>query len=122
MRGARKGFASVDGRIDPRAGELFDHLRAAIDILEQMVLHPYSPPPDQPRQSVAEKPVIAPIKVDPEKLAYTVKEVRKLVGMSNTKLYRAMQDKELRAVKCGHRTLIMAKDLQAWIDGWPERG
>jgi excisionase family DNA binding protein len=96
-------------------------LRAAIDILEQMVLHPYSPP-DQPRQVTAEKPVSAPIKADPEKLAYTVKEVRKVVGMSHTKLYRAMQNKELRAVKCGHRTLIMAKDLQAWIDGWPERG
>jgi hypothetical protein len=92
--GLAKAWPSVDGRIDPRAGELFDHLRAAIDILEQMVLHPYSPP-DQPRQVTAEKPVSAPIKADPEKLAYTVKEVRKLVGMSHTKLYRAMQNKEL---------------------------
>ena len=86
-----------------------------------MVLQPYSRPASARPESSVEKPVHIPVKIEPEKLAYTVKEVRNLVGLSHSKLYRAMQNKELRAVKCGHRTLIMAKDLQTWVSGWPER-
>jgi excisionase family DNA binding protein len=111
-------------RVDPRVSELFHHLRNAIDILEQIALHPYSlPTPNPPFQARPEKPADPPPpNLDPAKLAYTVKEVRKLIGVSHTKLCRAMQNKELRAVKYGHRTLILATDLQAWMDAWPERG
>ena len=121
MRGVRRIPTRADDHVDPRAQELFDHLRAAIDVLEQMVLQPYSRPASARPESNDEKPVHIPVNIEREKLAYTVKEVRNLVGLSHSKLYRAMQNKELRAVKCGHRTLIMAKDLQTWIGGWPER-
>jgi excisionase family DNA binding protein len=56
-----------------------------------------------------------------EKRAYTIKEVGTLTGISHTMIYRAIKIKELRPVKCGHRTMIRARDLQAWIDVWPPK-
>jgi excisionase family DNA binding protein len=109
--------------MDRRIPELFQHLREAVDILEQMALHPYSPrEPDRTPQPKLEKPRDPPPSIDPERLAYPLKEVRKLIGVSHATLYRAIKIGELRAMKCGHRTLILAKDLQAWIDSWPAAG
>ena len=122
MRGLGDYEKAQMKRADPRINQLFHHLRQAVDILEQVMLDPHSLP--IPDRAPPPKPVNRPqpSNFDPTKLAYTVKEVRKLIGISHSRLYQAMQNRELRAVKCGHRTLIMAKDLQAWIDGWPERG
>jgi excisionase family DNA binding protein len=107
---------------DPRLTRLFHCTRKLIDILEQITLHPHTTP-DQPVQVKAGRsvPPPPPPTLDTAKLAYTVKKVRKLLGISHTKVYQAMKEGGLRAVKCGHRTLILAKDLQAWIEGWPER-
>jgi excisionase family DNA binding protein len=86
-----------------------------------MMLHPYSPPTrDQRLQPKPEKSPPAPT-LDQTKLAYTIKEICKLIGISRATFCQAMQNKELRAVKCGRRTLIMAKDLEAWMQAWPER-
>jgi excisionase family DNA binding protein len=107
---------------DPRLTRLFHCTRELIDILEQITLHPHTT--DQPVQVKAERsapPPPPPPTLDTVKLAYTVQEVRKLLGIGHTKVYQAMKEGGLRAVKCGHRTLILAKDLQAWIEGWPER-
>jgi excisionase family DNA binding protein len=109
--------------VDPRIHELFRHLRGAVDLLEQLILQLAAlPPAEQTTQSKSkpEKP-FAPTAPphDPAKLAYTVREACKNVGVSRTTLYRAIQVKDLRAVKCGHRTLILARDLQTWIDAWP---
>jgi excisionase family DNA binding protein len=56
-----------------------------------------------------------------EKRAYTIKEVGTLIGISRTMIYHAIKIKELRAVKCGHGTMIRVQDLQAWIDAWPPK-
>jgi excisionase family DNA binding protein len=107
--------------VDPRIGQIFHHMREVIETLEQMMLHPYSPPTrDQPLQPNPEKSPPAPT-LDQTKLAYTIKEICKLIGISRATFYQAMQNKELRAVKRGRRTLIMAKDLEAWMQAWPER-
>jgi excisionase family DNA binding protein len=121
MRGLGEFQRAQMKRTDPRVGELFDHLRRAIDVLEQIMMHPYSrPAPDPPAEPKPDNsPAVPTSPRDPGKLAHTIKEVRELVGVSHTKLYHAIQNKELRAVKCGRRTLILAKDLQAWIDAWP---
>jgi excisionase family DNA binding protein len=102
-------------------GELFRHLRRAIDVLEQITLHPYS-------SSVSERPPRKPLENSPasptgffEKRAYPIKEVGTLTGISRTMIYHAIKIKELRAVKCGHKTMIRAQDLQAWIDAWPAK-
>jgi excisionase family DNA binding protein len=108
--------------VDSRMGELFRHLRRAIDVLEQITLHPYlssapeRPPPRKPPENSP-----APPTSSFEKRAYTIKEVGILAGISRTMIYQAIKIKELRAVKCGHRTMIRAQDLQAWIDAWPPK-
>jgi excisionase family DNA binding protein len=107
--------------VDTRVGELFRHLRRAIDVLEQITLHPYlsaapKPPPRKPPENSP-----APAQSFFEKRAYTIKEVGTLINISRTTIYHAIKIKELRAVKCGHRTMIRAQDLQAWIDGWPPK-
>lgn len=88
-------------RSDPRVGQMFLHLREVLNILQDMMLHPHSLPPVQ-KQPPLSKPVPPPPpRTDPEKLAYTVKQVRGITGVSHTRLYAAMKTKELRAVKYG---------------------
>jgi excisionase family DNA binding protein len=107
--------------VDRRIGQLFHRLREVVDILEHMMLRPHSSPrQDQSVQPKPEKSSPAPSVQEP-KLAYTVKEVCKMVGIGRGMFYQAIRDKKLRAVKCGHRTLVMAKDLEAWMQSWPER-
>jgi excisionase family DNA binding protein len=109
--------------IDPRVGEFFGHLRRALDALEQIMLRPHRPAKDLQHEVPVEKRAPAPPSVQPAdpRLAFTVKEVRKLVGISNATLYKVIGRRELRVVKMGGRTLIMAKDLREWLDGLPER-
>jgi excisionase family DNA binding protein len=104
--------------VDSPMGELFRHLRRAIDVLEQIALHPYlsSASERPPRKLPDSSP--APPTSSFEKRAYTIKEVGALTGVSRTMIYHAIKIKELRAVKCGHKTMIRAQDLQAWIDAW----
>jgi excisionase family DNA binding protein len=104
---------------DPRIHELFIHLRQALDALEQIMLRPHWPT-TEPRQEAAKRAPAAPsIPADEPKLAYTVKEVRKLVGISTATLYKVFGRRELRTVKVGGRTLILATDLQEWVDNLP---
>lgn len=106
---------------DPRVHELFIHLHQALDALEQMMLRPHWPTTEPRQEAASEKPAPAApsIPADEPKLAYTVKEVRKLVGISTATLYKVFGRRELRTVKVGGRTLILAKDLQEWVDNLP---
>jgi len=54
-----------------------------------------------------------------ESLAYTVAEAAEAARGSRTSLYEAMRRGELRAVKRGHRTLILAEDLKRWLGSLP---
>lgn len=63
----------------------------------------------------------ATLLVKPEKLAYTVREIQQFVGISRSAIYFALGSQELRAVKCGRRTLILAKDLRAWLEKLPPK-
>lgn len=49
------------------------------------------------------------------KLAYSLDEVAELSGRCRSSLYELIDKGALRAVKSGRRTLIMASDLQAWM-------
>jgi hypothetical protein len=73
---------------DPRIHELFIHLRQALDALEQIMLWSHRPAAELRQEAVNEKPAPAAptIPEDEPKLAYTVKEVRKLVGISTATL------------------------------------
>ena len=55
-----------------------------------------------------------------EKLAYSISEVVDLTGISRSKIYEEIRDGKLRAVKSGHRTLILCGDLEDWLTSLPE--
>jgi len=104
---------------DARIYALCQHLRSAIDILEQIATVPYqapekeTPPPPAPPAA----PVV--IELPPEKLAYTIKEAKATLGIGMTTLYQLIADGSLTAVKSGSRTLILADTLRAWLASLP---
>jgi len=108
---------------DPRMAALLHHLRAALEAWEQIMLQPHRPVMKTTNEKASDVPrpvasTLAPARH--QKLSHTVKEVRTLTGIGHSTLYRAMGNGDLRAVKLGKKTLILAKDLQDWLDGLPE--
>jgi excisionase family DNA binding protein len=55
-------------------------------------------------------------------VAYSVSDVLKLVGISRTKFYALVGAGEIKVRKIGNRTIILARDLQTWLDGLPTIG
>ena len=50
-------------------------------------------------------------------LGYSISEACAASGVRRTSLYNAIRCGQLRAVKCGSRTLILPDDLQRWLEG-----
>jgi hypothetical protein len=51
--------------------------------------------------------------------AMTVKEFGARYRLGHTKIYEEINAGRLRAVKCGSRTLILARDARAWERSLP---
>jgi excisionase family DNA binding protein len=120
MRGFGRFQRAQMRNVDPRVGQLFDHLRGAVDILEQVMLRPHDQAAaGQPKPKIADSPPDAPVPSSYAKLAYTIRDVQELVGISRSAIYLAIGANELRAVKSGSRTLVLAQDLQAWLKSLP---
>jgi excisionase family DNA binding protein len=54
-------------------------------------------------------------------LAYSVNETLAKLGIGPDKLYKIIKAKQLPARKLGKRTLILASDLNAFIESLPQR-
>jgi excisionase family DNA binding protein len=54
-----------------------------------------------------------------DKIALTVTEAARASGLSRSLLYVAIGSGALRAKKCGRRTLVLARDLSAFIERLP---
>ncbi|WP_315701864.1 MULTISPECIES: helix-turn-helix domain-containing protein [unclassified Bradyrhizobium] len=106
---------------DPQLRTLFAHLRAALNLLEEITSRrPAAPeaPAGSKMTTAAQSPVAAAIFSD-RKIAYSIVEVMRLVDVSRSALYSEINEGRLRAVKRGRRTFILAPDLKKWVAGWP---
>jgi hypothetical protein len=54
-------------------------------------------------------------------LAYPVEKAGDAVGVSRTRIFEAIRNKELTARKAGRATIIEAPELQRWLQSLPIR-
>ena len=64
----------------------------------------------------------APTPIANEALAYSIDDVCKMTATGRTAIFEAIRNGALRARKNGRRTLILAADLRAWLEGLPLAG
>jgi len=55
-----------------------------------------------------------------ERHVLTVDEAAKRIGIGRDGVYRAIREQRLRARKFGKRTLILSRDLEAFLEALPE--
>jgi excisionase family DNA binding protein len=50
---------------------------------------------------------------------YSIAEACAVAGIRRTTLYKSISSGELRAIRIRGRTLILARDLNRWLEGMP---
>jgi len=62
------------------------------------------------------------VALEQKPLAYSVNGAVAVSNQPRSALYRAIKRGELIARKRGHRTIVLAKDLEAWLGALPVLG
>ena len=114
---------------DPRVREAFSRIRQLLDLFEDIVNHPYlpaasappPPPPTPPPTSPQSTREVEPLPL-PAPLLVTVKEARRLIGISNSRLYTLINEGRLETVLLGKRRLIRYGSLQQLASTGTRRG
>ncbi|OYQ35722.1 hypothetical protein CHU93_01445 [Sandarakinorhabdus cyanobacteriorum] len=117
MKGSNKSGAIEHHRRKRQVSELCRHLRAAIDILEEIAAEP-----DKPVERGAPSsppPRVPPLVIPPSKLAYSVKDACALIGLSRSKIYALMASGELGSIRVGGRRLIPADAIRRLFEEVP---
>ena len=103
-------------RGDLRVRAVFSQLRQLIDLLEDIANHPQQPADiTQPAAPPASPPIPVPkivVTQQPVPLLVSVKEARRLIGVSNTRIYDLINDGSLETVHIGKRRMIRYSSLQ----------
>ena len=102
--------------IEVRLTKLFALSRQALDILEDLSRLPR---PQLDVSKIEREPPSPPQNIRTGQLdrkSYSIKEVGALIGVGRTTIYEMIKDGELRAVKSGRRTIILARDLDSWVE------
>jgi hypothetical protein len=55
-------------------------------------------------------------------IAYSIKDAPQAVGVSRTRLFEAVRNKELTARKAGRSTIIESDELIRWVKSLPTKG
>ena len=55
-----------------------------------------------------------PLRIDKPTTLYTIEEARKVVGVSQPTLWKAVKSGKLKAVKYGHYIFIAEENLMLW--------
>src|SRR5262249_18487589 len=101
MRGLGDFQRAQMKHVDPRLGQFFSHFRQALDLMENILVHPYAPP-KEPKESAQPAAVPAPrVPIDAERRAYGVSELAKLLGIGQSTIWKAIKERRLRHVKIG---------------------
>lgn len=109
----KTGRNNFDAGRQRQVRALCQHLRAAVDLLEQIAVEqtPIAEGPDQPPRLVLPAPADIPI----TKLAYSIKEAVQALGISRLALYVKLSSGGIETFKIGKRRLISAEYLRDWL-------
>lgn len=103
---------------DRRLGEIFQHIRATIDLMEDIAMNPYQPEraPEPPKP--VGRPRREPVAVAPDRQTPKYAMMREwcaLSGLTRSATYRALADGHITAIKLGRTTLIDVDGAFAWL-------
>ena len=107
---------------DARIFALCQHLRSAIDILEQIASQPCQAPPAAAASASTPPPtnsrsLEAVNGTPPNKIADTIKEATAAIGLSRSTVYKLMASGELQTIRIGKRRLIRTEALNRLVTG-----
>jgi excisionase family DNA binding protein len=104
--------------------EAFQSARQAIDAFERLTMAAWrhSLERDDADQMVRATSLLPEVEERDGILVCTVKEACRRTGLGRTRIYQAIGSGELRAMKCGQRTLIEIDGIRRWISSLPTVG